>query len=443
MLLPHNLGPCLLHNEWQYPSHFQKFEEVALKLIYGDLNKVLVNVSVRHGKSTYWSTLLPAWYLLTHPNDKVIVITYSGELSAEFTGKVRDIIQEYGPALTGVKLDPRYRARNFCKLAPPYFGELRSAAPNSKLAGTGADLLIIDDANRDIEEIANPVRREKLYQWFMSEAFSRLSPTGKCCCIQSTRHPDDLPGRLLRSNEELPPEQHWKQIRFPAIDDNNKPLWPERYSLDKLNQIKKEYEVSGFNYLWESLFQQNPIAFESLEWPLDYMPNYYSNTPDERIRFRLMALDPSMGRPDHSGDFPALIYVIITTDGHVYIEDASMTIAPIDQIEDLAVMWHNKYTPDAFIIETNGFQELVSANIQRKCPTAPIYKHDSRENKEVRIRMGLTPILAQHRLHLKDIPANKIIWQQLREFPSGLHDDGPDVINLACDLCNKLLDKHK
>lgn len=439
--LPHHLGPLLYH-DWVLPDHMRLFEATALNLLTSnEINNLIIEVSVRHGKSTFFSVLFPTWYLLTHPHKKVIVCTYSGPFSAELSGKIRDLISEYGPKLTGVRLDPRYSARDFCKLSSPHSGELRGIGIGGSVAGKGADLLIIDDPVKDIEEVANPERRRKLHEWFASELKTRLSPNAKTIVVASRRHPDDLSGRLLSTNADLPAEAQWHTIRFPALNESGEPLWPKRYSKEKLEIIRKEYEVNGLSYLWTSLWMQNPTEFESTEWPDSYIPPLLCDT-QFTSKYSIIALDPSAGRSDTIGDYPALVYFVIDQNNDIWIMDALMERKPIDQVENVAVDWIEKYHPNAFICETNGFQELVAANIVRKCNSrninCPLFKHDSRENKEVRIRLILTPLLAQGKIHLKDCPGNRIGRQQLKEFPTAAHDDYPDALVIGIELAQKL-----
>ena len=59
-------------------------------------------------------------------------------------------------------------------------------------------------------------------------------------------------------------------------------------------------------------------------------------------------------------------------------------------------------------------------------------------NKQVRIRR-LGPYLAQRRLRFKaGSPATALLVEQLREFPVGAHDDGPDALEMAIRLADEL-----
>jgi phage terminase large subunit-like protein len=58
--------------------------------------------------------------------------------------------------------------------------------------------------------------------------------------------------------------------------------------------------------------------------------------------------------------------------------------------------------------------------------------------------MAINNLLAQKRLHfLTDSPSNKLLVNQLRVFPTGQHDDGPDSLQLATVAINHLLQGKK
>ena len=68
----------------------------------------------------------------------------------------------------------------------------------------------------------------------------------------------------------------------------------------------------------------------------------------------------------------------------------------------------------------------------------PLYSMHNTVNKMVRIR-SLTPLLAQHRLKFKrNSPGSRLLVEQLRDFPNGDHDDGPDALEMALRLTAEL-----
>jgi len=64
----------------------------------------------------------------------------------------------------------------------------------------------------------------------------------------------------------------------------------------------------------------------------------------------------------------------------------------------------------------------------------PIYGLNNQTNKQVRIRR-LGTYLAQRKLRFKShSPGTALLVEQLRDFPVGDHDDGPDALEMALRL---------
>ena len=108
--------------------------------------------------------------------------------------------------------------------------------------------------------------------------------------VQTRWHRDDLAGRILR--EARTTGQRWREIKLPALAEDRdplgrapgEPLWPEVYSVGHLNRTRERQT----NYFWRSLYQQDPIAEGSTEWPDDYFPDslWFDDWSNEWIQFK-------------------------------------------------------------------------------------------------------------------------------------------------------------
>jgi len=262
----------------------------------------------------------------------------------------------------------------------------------------------------------------------------------------SRRHPDDLSGAQQALNDDLPANDKWHVIKIPAINEQGEALWPERYPLSKLNDIKQGYEVAGQSYLWESLYQQNPTADSlSLEWPDVYFTSILCDElpPEQTVRLRVLSVDPSKGSNAKTGDYCGIADTRLCHDRHIFI-DPTLKRMPSAHIESTVVEMLRRQRYDGVVIESNGFQDIIARNILSMCHRegihCPMFTVTSTSDKVVRIRLGLTPLLHQKRLHIwSGSTSSRLAVSQLREFPSGAHDDFPDSLNMAIDLIDQLL----
>jgi predicted phage terminase large subunit-like protein len=139
-------------------------------------------------------------------------------------------------------------------------GGMITAGVGGRLSGLGCDILIIDDPIKNAAEANSETARENLWDWWTSVAHTRLEPGGTAVVIHTRWHQDDMIGRLLREDAH---DHRWKVFNFPAIAEENDvlgrkpgdPLWPDRYGVKDLEQIKK----SVGTYAWSALYQQRPV----------------------------------------------------------------------------------------------------------------------------------------------------------------------------------------
>jgi len=463
--LPSTLGR-LTYRGWQFPSHLQKLETFVMELLSNPMvNRGVVSIPVRHGKSVYLSHILPCWHILTSPHKNVWVVTYGSDFAAEFGSRNLDLMKEHGPELVGRRLHPDFARRDHFRIAPPYVGEFRGMGIQGGLSGKGAHLIICDDLIKEFEEVVKEEARDRIFQRFFGNVLNRLEPGGKILMVMSRRHPDDLSGRLLAMNAQLALRDQWHEITFPALSDDGLALWPERYPTEELLSIKRDHEIAGTSHVWHGLYQQDAAAAAELcEWPAYYWDEPFYYREDEKPHFtpvlKMMALDPSKGKNDQKGDYSALLYAETDKEGTLWVDDPVLVRRPTTTIEDMAVKMMRQRQPDAFAIEINGFQEVLAQNIHRKAPNlAPIYPFDNTraeavaalrigkpaghsvagKAKEVEIRMTLTPLLNQHNLRIRDTIQGRMLGQQLRDFPMAKYDDGPDALTTMVRMWRGLM----
>jgi predicted phage terminase large subunit-like protein len=220
-----------------------------------------------------------------------------------------------------------------------------------------------------------------------------------------------------------------------AMDDGAVVLWPEVEDLYTLMQMRVESGRTAF----EREKQGSPIDPERCEWPESYFAEHiwFDQWPSH-LMVRVVALDPSKGADARRGDYSAYVLVGIDRRGVIYVE-ADMARRPTPQMVADGAALCQRFRPDAFGVEANQFQELLcnelAAEFARQGVTyivpAAIHNH---VGKLVRIRR-ISPYLSLRRLRfLSSSPSTRLLVNQLRDFPSAAHDDGPDALEMALRL---------
>jgi predicted phage terminase large subunit-like protein len=225
-----------------------------------------------------------------------------------------------------------------------------------------------------------------------------------------------------------------------AMDSGAVVLWPSEEDLFTLMQMRVESGRTAF----EREKQGSPVDPDLCEWPETYFEEHiwFERWPDD-LQIRAIALDPSKGRDARRGDYSAYVLLGLDGAGVIYVE-ADLARRPTPQMVAEGVALCARFRPTAFGVEANQFQELLcgefAAEFARQGMThivpAAIHNHAS---KLVRIRR-LGPYLSQRRLRfLTRSASTRLLVDQLRDFPAGAHDDGPDALEMALRLAEDAL----
>ncbi len=435
--------------KWQPAKHLVHLDIELVDAIEaaraGEIDGIVVSMPPQHGKSELCSKHLPAWFLGSYPDKRVVVTSYEADFAGSWGRKARDILERFGH-LFGVSVSKRSFAAQRWEIEH-HDGGMVTAGVGGPITGKGADLLIVDDPIKNDEEARSASHREKQWEWWQSVASTRLRPGGLCVVIQTRWHRDDLTGRILRQAETT--GRRWRQIKFPALAEQHdvlgrspgEALWPEMYPRERLLQLQR----TKTSYYWQALYQQDPLAEGGTEWPDSYFgPRiWFEEWPREWL-CKTLALDPSKGVDSRHGDFSAFVMLMVGHDGVLYF-DAEMARWNTSQITDVALDVYQRFRPDWFGVEVNQFQQLLADQFLQRAAERrmllPLCTVENYINKQIRIRR-LTPYLAQGRARFKgDSPGARLLVEQLRDFPLADHDDGPDAAEVSVRLANQLLSR--
>jgi len=167
---------------------------------------------------------------------------------------------------------------------------------------------------------------------------------------------------------------------------------------------------------------------------------WFDDWPTDTVVHDVMSMDPSLGKSDKS-DYSAIIFLRRTHDGTLWI-DADMERTDATQSAKRAVALARSFNPLAFAIEANAFQIFLCNDIRRlgaaKGYYIPVWEYINTLPKKQRIR-GLSPVLAQGRIKLKrGSRGARTLFDQLVGYGVDDYDDGPDALEMAVRLSDKL-----
>lgn len=421
---------------WKMARHLVYLDRAITDTIRTN-GRLIVTCPPRHGKSQLCSQYLPAWYLGTFPDRRVMLGGYGSEFARHWGRSARRAIEEYGQEYFGVSIDPRTGAADDWAIEG-HEGGMQTAGTGGSFSGRGADLLLIDDPVKGFEQANSEVFRDKVWQWFLWEGYTRLSPTAAVILIQTRWHADDLAGRILQRAEEV--GINWRVVNLPAFAEENdelgrpvgEPLWPERFDHDWLTAQRKMLGA----YPWSALYQQRPSPPEGSLFKRHWF-KIVPSLPDDierAVRFW------DFGYTQDGGDYTASA-VVCESEGIYYISGLVRgQWSPLNR---------RKVMDQVAELDKDTF-----GNIKTWIPEDPAAGKDVAEIEVLRTAKQGYRVQAQRPTKSKFITAmpfaaacedgavrmvagrwNQQTIDELCAFPTGAHDD---VVDAICNAYNKV-----
>lgn len=411
---------------YQIPPHINILNKKLLDVAGGRTKRLIVNMPPRHGKSELISKYFPAWYLGTYPNRRVILVSYEADFAASWGRKTKELLEEHGDDLFGIKLNRLSNASYRWDIAE-HEGGLNATGVGGAITGKGANVLIIDDPVKNDEQANSKTYRDKTYEWFQSTAYTRLEPNGAVVIIMTRWHYDDLTGRLLANSNS---NDKWEILSFPAIAKENdilgrkegEALWVERFPVEKLYDIKNQIG----SYWFSALYQQQPVATEYQIFKTEWWKEY--SDPPPRGSLIIQSWDTAFKEKEQN-DFSVCTTWLLSGEGY-FLLDYWRARVLFPDLQKQVVMQYYKHRPNVVLIEDAASGQSLIQVLQRetKIPIKPI---KAIKDKITRAHL-VTPLIESGKVYLpKNAWFLADIINECSEFPYGAHDDIVDSITQA------------
>jgi predicted phage terminase large subunit-like protein len=425
--------------EYTYPQYatgtvHRKIANELEGVLRGEVDRLMLLVPPRHGKSELASRRFPAFYLGHHPDRQFISVSAAADFAADFGRDVRNIIssQEYGNLFPNTFLSDDSGAKN--KWHTAQGGVYISAGVESQIMGRGAHVALIDDPFPTMQAAQSQTARKNVIDYYRGTLYNRLMPGGAIVLINHRMHEEDLTGYLL--DQQAQGGDRWRIVEIPAVDDEGNAAWPESYPIEVLDRIKRNMLPRD----WSSLYQQAPAPDEGNFFKREWF-QYYDSVPANVHRYG--ASDYAV--TDGGGDFTIHITAAVDSDGNAYIEN----------------LWRGQTTPDVWIErvldlmgQTNPLAwgeeqgqiiKSIGPFLDRRANERGIYcnrvQMASTSDKPTRAR-SMQARMASGKVFFP----RQALWlaafeQELLMFPAGKNDDQVDAASLLFRLLAEMIGK--
>lgn len=435
------------------------------RFIHGDIRRLMIFMPPQHGKSELASRRLPAKIFGHYPDARIIATSYTDDLGTAMNRDVQNVMStpQYAalfPARLGQsnvralgRMLPLRNSDEFEIITPEgrlTGGSYKSAGTGGGITGRPMDFGLIDDPVKGRQDAESPAFRKFAWGWYNGDFLSRTHNDTRILITCTRWHPEDLPGMLLKVAADNPDAAQWTVVRLPAIkEDESNPddprqvgeaLWPDRHSLATLMEKK-----ASSAYDWAGLYQQNPKASGSTEWAEElFGPEIWFDEWPANLVIKVITLDPSKGKNAKTSDYSAYVVFGIDQKGGVWVEADLERRQTKRMVEDGFEIYRKHQGVRAVGVESEQFQELLLDEFARTSKERGLFMplvgiRTQGISKETRIRR-LGPYLGRKEFRFRRTPGTKLLVEQLKQFPTADHDDGPDALEMAVRLARAFLE---
>lgn len=434
--------------------------------IYGHLQdmslKRLAIVAPRgHSKSTVVSIAYPLWRICYNPPSGkdyfLVLISESQAQSINFLTAIKmnlmknRLLRSYFGNLVGEEKwsEDEFVTRNNCRVVAKGTGQKIRGLLMAREEITRPNDIICDDfeseTNSDtIDKI------EKNIRWMTKAVEPSLADDGRFITIGTIVHEAAYLNRVRK-------DPAFKVLFYQAVVDSpendlskGKPLWPERFSMEKLMNLKASFESKGQHDAFWQEYMNVPINLEDPTFNKDFFQHFdhefviINHQPCLRLENTIIPINVGVGvdlaiSVDKKADWTVISALGTDDNDNKYLlhyerfKTKSIHII-LDKLFEVAV----KYGATAINVETVQFQQVVATEFRRQMLERGlafgVVETNPRTSKDSRIQ-SLQALFSGKRFYHRS-------WMmafesELYSFPNAANDDILDSVYLANMVSHK------
>ena len=421
--------------------HIELIGEYLEAVSAGEINRLIINLPPRYGKSILVSVLWPLWEWTSHPEWRYLFCSYSASLSVKHSLDRRRVLESewYRAFWPQVVLTSDQNQKSEYENSAR--GVMVATSVGGTVTGKGGNRIILDDPI-DPGRAASETERSTANAFFDQTLSTRLDDKkrdGAIVIVGQRVHLDDLSGHVLERSGES-----WTHLRLPASEERRtvvtfpgsgrevvrepgQPLWEVREGATELARARRELGSADY----AAQYQQDPAPPEGALIRSEWWRHYRSLPEgfDEMLQSWDMAF-----KDTRSSDFVvgqvwgrrgSKIYLLDQVRGQW---DIGRTI---NHMVELSRRW-----PAALLklVEDKANGPAIIQLLNGRMPgIVAISPKDSKVARAV----AVAPAIEAGNVHLPDprfIPNSEWIEEfalEFSRFPRGSHDDQVDAATQA------------
>lgn len=408
---------CLKHwktdSDWNVIEFWQVHKEIWKKLDWND--DINIIVPRRHWKTTAIKAYILHSLLYEKYSSIIYVsstwlweeIIWSIRKELETNNLILKIFWNLVPTESLDRKDKRLKKWRQKELELLNWARIETVSKWMSIRWKSNDLIVVDDPqeNKDVE---SKRITEKFNYWALSSLYNTMMNEWKMITVWTIIW-------NLCFVKYLRDEKGWETIENKAILENNTPLRPEMWSIEKLEKRKEK--------IWSKLFNQEfmniPVSKEETIIKSEWI-KYYDQYELDWIKFDsiIMAVDPALWTKEHN-DF-TWICIVWKVKDFVYVLHSEWVKKTPENLKIYIQNLYNNYKPELILIENVAFQDILRQDLAlRNLPIKWIRPDADKHTRLLRVSWQIEFWNVKFRSWWKD---EELIYQ-LTEFPSVKNDD--------------------
>lgn len=321
------------------------------------------------------------------------------------------------------------------------------------------DLIILDDLEND-ELVMNQDRREKLRRWFYGTLMPIRSAYGIVRYIGTILHMDSQLERLMpKSNSKFTstselkiwntnPKAYWKAVKYRAHnEDYSEILWPERFSVTELKQIRQDYVDQGLPEVYSQEYLNDPIDMSrSYFKKSDFIPITKQELDDINNKKKpltyYVGTDFALSQKERA-DWSAFVVGAVDANNTLYVLDVLRQRMDSMEIVDTIIAMQSRYKPDLFVFEDEKITKAIGPFLNERMFQTGIFLSYTALNPTKDKLTRARSIQARMRIggvrFLKHSEWYDAFESELTKFPRDRHDDQVDAFAYLGLILDKMV----
>ena len=239
--------------------HLLDLADKLTRCVYDDefSNRLCVSMPPQHSKSSMVTVAFATWLIIRNPKRRILIVNAEKELSKTFGIQIRQLMHNIGHYY-GMKVSNVQSSNTslmFTKNGELCDGSIKLTGASGGITGRPADIIIVDDPYKGLEDEFTPTQLNKKWNWYSSLIEQRARNQTKLIVMHTRWHSEDIQGRIQADDYQA---SKYYFVNYPAIDENGNPLW-DYYGMDFYLDKQRTMGERQF----QAIYQHQPLDLTS------------------------------------------------------------------------------------------------------------------------------------------------------------------------------------